>query len=206
MKIGSLEKIVVLVMVVIFGVVGVVQAAQKAQAAPAKAPTVSQEKMRKMIQDAKAKLNNTSWEIELKKQMLTAEGAKKAAPAAEKSNIAFRDNKVEISFLAKDGFTPTNYSVRLKGKDNEIVIWETMQTSVDKGVAFWRGEIENNVMRGVLSWQVKENNKQDYSFVSTSSSVAAAAPEVAAPAPAKTVTPVAAAPAQTSKKKGWWGK
>lgn len=145
------------------------RATKAAQEKEAKERSIAQEKMRKLIQEAKEKLNNTAWQIDLRESMSTASeksGKGKKSSSLEKDTLSFRDNKIESSSLISNGFTPTNFTVRLKGKNNDIVVWETMQTSADKGVAFWRGEIDNDVMRGVLSWQIDEQTKQDYSFVS----------------------------------------
>lgn len=174
------------------------RAAKAAEEKESKERTLAQEKMRKLVQAAKEKINNTAWQIDLRESMSTASeqkgGKGKKIAALEKDTLNFRNNKIESPSLIAHGFTPTNYTVRLKGKNNEIIIWETMQTSADNGVAFWRGEIDNDAMRGVLSWQVNEQNKQDYSFTSAQKSVPAPAvaaepvvveevvvPEVAAP-------------------------
>lgn len=164
------------------------KAAKAAEEKEAKERTLAQEKMRKLVQAAKEKLNNTAWQIDLRESVSAANDQKsvkgKKAPAAlEKDTINFRANRVESSSLTSSGFTPTNYTVRLKGKNNDIIIWETMQTSAGNGVAFWRGEIDDkDVMRGVLSWQLDEKNKRDYSFVSSEKGV---------PAPAAAAAPVA---------------
>jgi hypothetical protein len=145
------------------------RATKAAEEKEAKERVVAQEKMRKLVQAAKEKLNDTAWQIDLRESMSTASeksGRAKKSSSLEKDTLSFRDNKIESSSLISNGFTPTNFTVRLKGKNNDIIVWETMQTSADKGVAFWRGEIDNDTMRGVLSWQLDEQNKQDYSFVS----------------------------------------
>ncbi|MFA6079732.1 MAG: hypothetical protein WC779_08320 [Candidatus Omnitrophota bacterium] len=179
------------------------KAAKAAEEKEAKERALAQEKMRKLVQDAKGKINNTTWQIDLRESMSAAgegKGAKgKKAESLDKDTITFKDNKIESSSLISNGFTPTNYTVRLKGKNNDIIIWETMQTSAEKGVAFWRGEIDNDVMRGVLSWQVDEKNKQDYSFTSAQKSIqtsaaAPAAPETAVAVTANPPVPEVAAP------------
>jgi hypothetical protein len=194
----------------VFGVSTIGQTAEKKAAADveaerlAKEKELAQEKMRKLIQEAKNKLNNTAWQIELKQAVSTAapdiagKKQKKASVATiEKDIISFRDNKIDSSSLMAEGFSPTNYTVRLKGKDNDITIWETMQTSQDKGVAFWRGEIEKDVMRGVLSWQVSEEDKRDYTFTSVKKEGATPSPVPATPVPVTTpaVPPLPPAPA-----------
>ena len=125
---------------------------------------VSAEEKREMLNVAKNELNNTVWQIELKQ---TAIGKKKKSEKGEADVLRFKNNKIISDKLASSGFSSSNYTVRLKRKDKDIVIWETMQASEEKGVAFWRGEIRNGIMRGVLSWHVDEKNKKNYLFVST---------------------------------------
>ena len=122
------------------------------------------EERRKMIQEAKDELDGTIWQIELRQ---TAPKKKE-----EKDTLRFENYKIASDKLISEGFTPSNYTVRLKGKDNEIVIWETMQTSEKEGIAFWRGEMQQSgVMRGVLSWHLGEKDKEDYTFVSVQKEV-----------------------------------
>ncbi|MFH1837848.1 MAG: hypothetical protein ABH862_07040 [Candidatus Omnitrophota bacterium] len=121
--------------------------------------TPTAEEKSAIAKDAKLKLNNTTWEIELK-EMSTEKNREEM-----KDIIRFAEGRISSDKLTKEGFTPTNYTVRIKGKDR--LIWETMQTSEEKGIAFWRGELrEGQPMRGVLSWHIKENKIKDYSFSS----------------------------------------
>lgn len=169
------------------------RAAKAVEEKDSKDRALAQEKMRKLVQEAKEKINNTAWQIDLRESMSTASDQKggkgKKSSPLEKDTLNFKDNKIESAYLISNGFTPTNFTVRLKGKNNDIVVWETMQTSADKGVAFWRGEIDKDVMRGVLSWQVDEQNKQDYSFISVQKGTPA---PVAAPVVAEEPVAVAA--------------
>jgi len=131
---------------------------KKAEKAPELTP---QDIKRQITRDAKAGIDNSTWKITLTK--MTEDPNKRKTI---EDTIYFRNGKVESEYLIKnEGFTPTNFTVRLK-EDNTI-IWETMQTSASKGLAFWRGEIKKNrIMRGALSWHVKETLIEDYSFIS----------------------------------------
>jgi hypothetical protein len=138
----------------------------------------AQEAMKKLVKAAKEKLNGTSWQIAMVQNLSSAasgaKGKKLSSSAMDSDTLNFSSNKISSSAMSSNGFTPTNYTVRVKGKKNEITIWETMQTSADKGVAFWRGEVDaDDNMRGVLSWQIDEKNKQDYSFTSSKKSITA---------------------------------
>lgn len=139
-------------------------------------------KMKELAQKAKEKLNNTAWQIELN-QMETAGADTEKKPAQKKQGpemdtLYFENNTIKSDKLTAMGFPTTNYTVRVKGENNDVVVWETMQTSADKGIAFWRGELlENGVMRGVLSWHVDEKDKRDYTFASIKKEIAQEATE-----------------------------
>jgi len=160
--------------------------ASPAKAAPVpaaiqqKQPTAQDmEKRRNMIKAAKEKLNNTVLEIEL--SQMTAEPKKETF----KDTLRFSDNKIESDKLKAEGFPATNYTVSMSGED--IVVWETMQTSEKKGLAFWKGELENGVMRGVLSRHLDEKTVKDYSFASTKVEAVEAPKEEAIPESAAAV-------------------
>jgi hypothetical protein len=64
-----------------------------------------------------------------------------------------------------------------------------MQTSEKAGLAFWHGELENDVMRGVLSKHPDQKTHNDFSFYSFEKK------EYFAPSPpAEAVKPAPAAP------------
>ena len=129
------------------------------------------QKKRQMVQEAKENINGTVWIIELKETgagKLKSKRKTKAVDKVKKESdvLRFENYKVKLDEFKKEGFSATNYTVRIKGQNNEVVIWETMQTSTDKGVVFCRGEIRDGRMRGVISWHISDKNKKEYSFVS----------------------------------------
>jgi hypothetical protein len=145
------------------------QVVEKAKAQPAspivKQPTAEEmEKRKNMIKAAKEKLNNLVWHIEV--AQMTSEPQKETY----KDTLRFTDNKVASEHLASDDFPSTNYTVSMSGEN--VVVWETMQTSEKKGLAFWKGEVEGGVMRGVLSRHFDEKSVRDYSFSSVGPSEA----------------------------------
>jgi len=124
------------------------------------------EKKAKALAEAKETLNNTTWDIVLKSIV-----ASKKKSSEKEDTLRFINNQVVSDDLESDGFSPSNYTIRLKGKDNDVIIWETMQTSEDKGAAFWRGEIRNGKMRGVLSRHISNRKKESYNFSSVEKKV-----------------------------------
>jgi hypothetical protein len=127
----------------------------------ARAKKIELEKRRKKIKAAKDKLNDTQWQI-----VLRSAGAESGEI---EDTLRFTEGKVKSDRLSSEGFSATNFSVNLQG-DN-IIIWETMQSSENSGIAFWRGEVEGDVMKGLLSRHLDEDTVRDYSFVSTSKGV-----------------------------------
>jgi len=127
-----------------------------------KKPVVDQEKIEKdrlKRQEKRKKLNNTTWTIEL--APLGKKGREK------KDVLVFKGNRFYSEQSSKDGFSETNYTITVK--DDDVVIWETMQTADEGKVNFWRGELtpEMQTMRGIISKQFPDGKSENYSFVST---------------------------------------
>ena len=75
--------------------------------------------------------------------------------------LTFKDKKMVSENLNLNGYPASNYSMT---KENNRVVWETMQTS-GTGTASWRGEVEDGRMRGILSLRQAEKEPQDFSFI-----------------------------------------
>ncbi len=101
-------------------------------------------------------LGNTEWEI-------TMTGA---AGKQTPDTLTFKDHVFISAGLNSVGFPESNYSLSIE--DNGRMVWETMQTASDGGVASWRGEIEQGKMRGILSLRQPGKEPQDFSFTSIS--------------------------------------
>ena len=101
----------------------------------------------------RAKLNGTTWALELR----PLEGGGKPV----KDTLTFTTTQVTSERLGKAGFASSNYSVNVK--DDLSVSWETMQAKEGEH-AFWRGEIEGELMRGVLSQQPTQGPAANFSF------------------------------------------
>ena len=185
-----------------------VQAKEKQKDKPA-ASVVDREKAMREAKAAEA-LSNTVWSAEF--SPLSGEKPKKPV----KDTLTFQGSKVSSESLSRDGYTPTNYTVTVP--DESTVIWETMQTKEGGGVVFWRGERQQDSMRGILSKHPEKGAAVDYSFSANlmgEKPAAAAAPAAAAvkqPATAAAASSQVSAskqapappPQTTEKKKGWW--
>ena len=117
------------------------------------------QRKRDIIAAKKEALNETEWDVDMTAMSGEAKGT------VTKDTIVFTDNKVSSKKLSAQGFLPTNYTLSLKDEDK--VIWETMQTGEGQ-LVFFRGEISQDLsgMAGVISFQ-KPGSSEDYSFQST---------------------------------------
>jgi len=160
---GEMKKIAVVLIFLSILVLasGEVFAATKERAAQViKTTTVTQTATagtQEALADRKAELNGTEWNV----QMRPMEGKGKA----EADVISFSEDKVMSKNLSNAGFPATNFSVRMQ--DDGTLTWETMQVSEKEGTAFWRGDIRDGVMTGVLSKRDKKERTVDFNFIST---------------------------------------
>ncbi len=133
---------------------------------------------------AKEKLSTHEWVINL-----TLRGEKSATAKTDTDILTFSNGTVTSSNLSGKGYGASNITVNIQ--DDGTIVWETMQTT-DKGeMAFWRGELRNDVMSGILSMQNPKGASEEFFFASVK---AEAKP---APAPAQPEPP--ATPAKPEK-------
>lgn len=97
-------------------------------------------------------LDGTQWQLKLN-------GAQEEVADV----LSFVEGKVYSAYLNAKGFTHSSYSSSMEGKK---IIWETIQTRADGASASWRGEIENDLMAGVLSLREQGAEPRDFSFTS----------------------------------------
>ena len=123
-----------------------------------KAQAVSEAAARRAVREKEtaSRLNETEWEI----QLSSLSGGQKKEPL--KDTLRFEKGKVSSQWLVGSGYPSTNYTLTA-GEDGSVV-WETMQTREGEGVAFWRGELSADAMRGILSKHPQKGDAIDYSF------------------------------------------
>ncbi|MBN1871160.1 MAG: hypothetical protein JW800_01155 [Candidatus Omnitrophica bacterium] len=105
----------------------------------------------------KAELNNTRWSI----LVMPSDSRGRA----EADVLSFIDGKFGSSNLENAGFARTDFTVRIDEQD-ETVIWETMQTDKDGNHAFWRGDVKEGSMRGVLTKIDTRGRNYNFTFAS----------------------------------------
>lgn len=130
-------------------------AKEKTQPAPQAAPKAVSNKDQQ-IKEAQARLNGTQWTVEL--MPMSGEKPK----AGTKDTLIFDKGRIQSKQLAGSGFPATNYTLTVG--DDGVAVWETMQTGQDTSVAFWRGELHGETMRGILSKHPAKGNSIDMAF------------------------------------------
>ncbi len=80
----------------------------------------------------------------------------------QKDTVVFNGRQVTSKELSKVGYTSGNYSLRVQ--EDGTAVWETMHMKAGEGMAFWRGEVKGEEMRGTLNRQFTEGESKDYAF------------------------------------------
>ena len=112
---------------------------------------IPQEKEKK----AKEKLGAREWTV-----YLISKAAKKTKQEAD--ILTFSEGKLTSKNLSAKGYLSSNYTVTIQ--DDNTVVWETMQSTEKGDMAFWRGELRDETMRGILSLHPEKGEAQDSSF------------------------------------------
>jgi hypothetical protein len=103
-------------------------------------------------------LDGTEWAV----QMFYTDAKGEQKTGSDK--LIFKDGKFTTENLEERGFSESNYTLSVKGGST---VFETMQ-SKDKDRAFWRGEVRDNYMKGILSIHNYKSEDQkvveDYTF------------------------------------------
>jgi hypothetical protein len=89
--------------------------------------------------------------------------------------LTFAEGKIISKNLSLKGYPSSNYTVTVQ--EDETIIWETMQTAENGDIAFWRGELQGELMRGVLSMHPVKGEVKDSTFSTVPIEVKPAEPE-----------------------------
>jgi len=98
---------------------------------------------------AASPLDGTEWRIKM------------AMPTAE-DQIRFEQRKFISPHFAAKGFANSYYT--LTEKEGRPLIWETMQKSENQGTLSWRGDVDSDTMRGVISWETSDGKVVNRTF------------------------------------------
>jgi hypothetical protein len=111
------------------------------------------------LKEKREELNNTEWAIE----MFPSDETNNSL--GDKDILRFIEGEIVSQRFKELGYPESRYTVRIRnGKGS----WETMQRDEEgKTIVFWRGDWENNQMKGMFSVQKGPGNIESYSFQST---------------------------------------
>ena len=145
------------------------------------------EDIAKISDEAQKTLNGFAWTLEV-----APSGVKKEDRKVTPDTLIFKDGKMSSEGLAKKGYGTSNYTLTVG--DDGVPVFETMQRDEKEGVAFWRGELVEGKIRGVISIQEAKSPAVSFGFSGSKAGEAAEIPaERIEPQPEivpETVTPV----------------
>lgn len=145
------------------------------------------EDIAKISDEAQKTLNGFAWTLEV-----APSGVKKEDRKVTPDTLIFKDGKMSSEGLAKKGYGTSNYTLTVG--DDGVPVFETMQRDEKEGVAFWRGELVEGKIRGVISIQEAKSSAVSFGFSGSKAGEAAEIPaERVEPQPEiipETVTPV----------------
>jgi hypothetical protein len=151
-------------------------AASPASSAQADAAARETAKREKALQEWRAKLTGTRWELQL-----TPTGAQGGAP--ETDVLTFSERTIGSENLVKQGYAVAD-TYALYSPTERSVAWEAMQVKEEQGTrytAIWRGEAIGETMQGTLLKQRSLGDANLIEQLSWTGRLLAPAPEAAQP-------------------------
>ena len=113
----------------------------------------------KLLKKKQEELNDTEWEIEVFPSPETDNNI------GDKDILKFTEGQMVSQTFENTGYSPSRYTVRIRDSKGS---WETMQRDEEgKIIVFWRGDWENDQMKGMFSIQKDAGEIESYSFRST---------------------------------------
>lgn len=109
---------------------------------------------------AKAALTAKDWTIYVK-----AISEVDAKPSADV--LVFSPTQVTSKDLYNKGYPASDYTINFK--DDGTILWEAIQISSKRDMAFLRGELRGEVMVGILSLKSSSGDITDFYFTNTAS-------------------------------------
>ncbi len=115
------------------------------------------EEIAKITEEAQKTLNGFTWNLEV-----TSTAGKKEDRKTTQDTVIFKDNKLNSSGLGEKGFGTSNYTLTVG--DDMVPVFETMQRNDAEDTVFWRGELVEGKIRGVISVQEKDKPAVAFGF------------------------------------------
>ena len=110
----------------------------------------------KALEEKRLELNGTTWTISVKPMGVKG--------LAETDVITLSDGKFSSQNMQNAGFAATAFTLRVK--TNGTAICETMQRNENGDTAFWRLDILDDLLRGVMSKTDSNGRTTDFALIS----------------------------------------
>ncbi|MDD5255232.1 MAG: hypothetical protein PHR11_04170 [Candidatus Omnitrophica bacterium] len=111
------------------------------------------------MQKARDELNSHEWMVYVTP---APENAGKRITVEEDVLTFSGEGKVVSRELLAKGYPESNYTLSLQ--EGGVAVWETMQVNESEGLVFFRGELKDGVLTGVMSKQPQKGSKATYYF------------------------------------------
>lgn len=76
--------------------------------------------------------------------------------------LTFSEGRFTSKNLGNKGYLISNFTITVS--ENSAVIWETVQTAENGDMAAWKGQLDADVMSGILSIHTLKGKLEDYYF------------------------------------------
>ena len=172
-------------------------------AAPTEAPAIPESAQApasaKPRVQVNALLNGTRWTIQLRPMFAPP------SSAVLHDTLIFQEGNVTSERLAARGFLPSAFTLTIG--ENHAPEWEAMQRSAQDGIAYWRGELREDVIQGIIDIYPLNGETQNYTFTSRGDALESKGTDrVIVPLEPSVVPAAQATPAATKpvRKRRWW--
>lgn len=76
--------------------------------------------------------------------------------------LIFTESKISAKGFSAKGYNQSNCTITVQ--EDGGIVWETMQVNEKGDRIFWRGELKDSLMQGMISMQAKDGKSQDIGF------------------------------------------
>jgi hypothetical protein len=142
-------------------------------------------RQKELSEKAMQELNKEPWTI-----YLVPSGALAGKAPIEKDSLTFSGSSICSAYLTDKGYGGSNFALSIA--DDGTAIWETMQRTKDGDLAFWRADLKEGNMRGIMGIMPVKKTKEgnpEFTFTNVQPEGYIEPKPAPAPAPEKKVEP-----------------
>ncbi len=160
-----MKKIVFLALIFIFLVIGAQSTAAFLDTIPeAKIPVrqIVSKNTKPFFKANKKIIDSAKKTLALKDWLVSLSAVEDNKSMGSMDILVFSKGKFNSKSLSYKGFSASNLTITVT--DNGTIDWETVQTAKNGDMAAWKGQLQAEVMRGILSLYTIEGRIQDFYF------------------------------------------